>query len=99
MGLSPSSNELYIDIRNNKYTGKKDIYIKKQYQGVEKELIKWSKKEIVRFLKDIVCKGDDFVMETDFLTGLPLITKHIKNQDVDRNDLEKYDRCLCYCLC
>lgn len=88
MGLSPSSNELYIDIRNNKYTGKKDIYIKKQYQGVEKELIKWSKKEIVRFLKDIVCKGDDFVMETDFLTGLPLITKHIKNQDVDRNDLE-----------
>ena len=53
LGLSINENELYIDMRNNGKTGKKDITIKKQYQGIEKELIKWCSKKIIRFYKDI----------------------------------------------
>ena len=75
IGLSSINKELYVDIRNNKYTGKKDINILKQYQGLEKELIKWSSKKIVRFYKDVVCQGDEFQRPLDF-AGINKITKH-----------------------
>lgn len=88
LGLSIADSELYIDIRRNGKTGKQDINIKKQYQGVEKEMIKWSTKKIVRFKKDVICTGDDFEVETDWDTGLDRIVKHVKNNDVDRNKLE-----------
>lgn len=88
LGLTIRDNELYIDIRNNNKTGLKDINIKKQYQGLEKELIKWSSKKIVRFYKDIVCMGDDLEQEFNFLTGLTEIKKHKKDPNVDRNKLE-----------
>lgn len=87
IGLSSINKELYVDIRNNKYTGKKDINILKQYQGLEKELIKWSSKKIVRFYKDVVCQGDEFEIGVDFNTGINKITKHKKTTSIDRNNL------------
>ena len=88
LGLSIHENELYIDMRNNGKTGKKDITIKKQYQGIEKELIKWCSKKIVRFHKDIICVGDEFETEVDLSVGLETVLKHVKNRDIDRNKLE-----------
>ena len=87
IGLSSINKELYVDIRNNKYTGKKDINILKQYQGLEKELIKWSSKKIIRFYKDVVCQGDEFEIGVDFNTGITKITKHKKKNDIERNNL------------
>jgi len=88
LGLSIADNELYIDMRNNGKTGKKDINIKKQYQGIEKELVKWCKKPIVRFYQDIICKGDKFITKVDFETGLKKVLEHEINNDIDRNKLE-----------
>lgn len=88
LGLTIRDNELYIDIRNNGKTGLKDINIKKQYQGLEKELVKWCSKKIVRFYKDIVCAGDNLEKEFNFETGLTEIKKHEKDPKVDRNKLD-----------
>lgn len=88
LGLSISENELYIDMRNNGKTGMKEINIKKQYQGVEKELVRWCDKKIIRFYKDVICEGDEFESEVDFETGLEKVVKHIKNKNIDRNKLE-----------
>ncbi len=88
LGLSIADNELYIDMRNNGKTGKKDINIKKQYQGIEKELVKWCKKPIVRFYQDVICKGDKFITKVDFETGLKKVLEHEINNDIDRNKLE-----------
>lgn len=88
LGLTIRDNELYIDIRNNGKTGLKDINIKKQYQGLEKELVKWCSKKIVRFYKDIVCVGDNLEKEFNFETGLTEIKKHEKDPKVDRNKLD-----------
>ncbi len=83
-----SNAEIYPDIRKNGKTGKYEINIKKQYQGIEKELIRWCSKKIVRFLDGVICKGDEFETEVDFELGLEKIVKHKKNKSVDRNKLE-----------
>ena len=88
LGLSISDNEIYIDIRSNSKTGKKEINIKKQYQGIEKELVKWCNKKIVRFYQDVICVGDKFVTKVDFETGLKKVVEHEKNTNIDRNQLE-----------
>lgn len=88
LGFTTANNELYVVVRNNNTTGKKEIKIDKQYQAIEKELIKWSSKKIIRFLNDIVCKGDEVEKETDFLTGINRIVSHKKNKDIDRNVLD-----------
>jgi len=92
LGLTIRDNELYIDIRDNGKTGLKDINIKKQYQGLEKELVKWCSKKIVRFYKDIVCVGDNLEKEFNFETGLIEIKKHEKAPEkeigIDRNKLD-----------
>lgn len=88
LGLSIDDNEIYIDIRNNGKTGLKDINIKKQYFGLEKEIVKFCSKEVVRFYSDVICTNDEFVMETDFATGLQKVVKHNKDLNVDRNKLE-----------
>ncbi len=88
LGLSISDGELWIDIRKNSNTGLKNVTIKKQYQGIEKELIKWCKKPIVRFLDGIICEGDDFQTEKDFEKGLLKIVAHKENHKIDRNDLK-----------
>jgi hypothetical protein len=88
LGLSITENELYVDMRNNGKTGKKEINIKKQYQGIEKELIKWCSKKIIRFYGGIICEGDEFETEVDFETGIEKVVSHKKNKSVDRNKLE-----------
>ena len=86
--LSITDNELYVDIRKNGKTGLFDVTIKKQYQGIQKEIRKWSVKKIVRYLEDIICEGDEFETETDFNVGLRKVVKHVKNTNVNRNDLK-----------
>jgi hypothetical protein len=88
LGLTMSNAEIYPDIRKNGKTGKYEVNIKKQYQGIEKELIRWCSKKIVRFLDGVICKGDEFETETDFELGLKKVVKHKKNQNINRNDLE-----------
>lgn len=88
LGLSIQNNEIYFDIRNNSRTGKYDIAVLKQYQGLEKELVKWCSKEIVRFHRDIICDGDDLIRKFDYETGIEKIIDHKKNNDIDRNKLD-----------
>lgn len=90
LGLSTSDSEIYVDVRWNGKTGKQDVYIKKQYQGVEKEIIKYCSKPIDHFKRGIICVGDEFEVEEDFETGYDKVTKHIKNPNktLDRNLLD-----------
>ena len=64
------------------------LQVKKQYQGIDKELIKWCSKSIVRFLSGVICQGDEFETDVDFETGLEKSRETQKNNSVDRNKLE-----------
>jgi hypothetical protein len=90
LGLSTSDGEIYVDVRFNGKTGKNDVFIKKQYQGVEKEIIKYCTKKIDHFKRGVICVGDEFEIEEDFETGYDKVTKHKKNPDknLDRNLLD-----------
>lgn len=90
--LSINEQELFLDIRNDKNTGLKTVKISRQYQGEEKLMRRYCTKKIVRFKKDIVCKGDVFETVEDFDLGITRIVKHIKNNDVDRNKFENIDQ-------
>lgn len=91
LGLSCEEKELYIDVRKNQNKGdKKDIAIKKQYQGIQKEMINFSCRKIERFRTDIVCSKDEFMTEVDFATGLEKIVKH-KKYEADNYDRNKLD--------
>lgn len=87
LGLS-MEDKLYVELRNNNKTGKKDIWIKPQYQALEKLMVKFFSKPILRFKEDVVCLGDEIIEEEDFNTGLTHITKHDRNTKIDRNKLE-----------
>ncbi len=88
LGLSMAEGEVFLDCRNNKHSNLMNISLKKQYQGVRKELIKFCSKKIVRFYSDVICTGDVFEKEVDFSTGYERVVKHDKNKDIDRNKLE-----------
>lgn len=90
LGLSTSDGEIYVDVRSNSKTGKHDVTIKKQYQGVEKEIIKFCSKKIDHFKRGVICVGDEFEIEEDFETGYDKVTKHKKTPDknLDRNLLD-----------
>lgn len=90
LGLSTSDGEIYVDVRYNSKTGKQDVAIKKQYQGVEKEIIKFCSKKVDHFKRGVICVGDEFEIEEDFETGYDKVTKHKKNPDknIDRNLLD-----------
>lgn len=90
LGLSTSESEIYIDIKYNKNTNKHDMYIKKQYQGIEKEIVRYCTKKISHFKSGVICIGDEFEVEEDFETGYDKVIKHIKNSDkaLDRNLLD-----------
>lgn len=90
--LSINEQELYLDIRNNKDTGLKDVKIARQYQGIQKLMTRYCTKKIVRFLEGIVCKGDEFQTSIDFSTGIERVIKHNKNNNVDRNKLENIEK-------
>ena len=85
-----SNDHLYIDLRNNSSTGKKDIMIKGQYQTYEKlmRLYFMKKDTIKRFKSDVICNGDELVKEEDFETGLTKLCKHTRNISIDRNKLD-----------
>lgn len=80
LGLSLHDNDFYVDIRNNRNTGGKDIALWIQYQGQEKILMKYCSKGggITKILTDVVLEGEEFEYETDFRTGEDIITKHKK---------------------
>mgnify|MGYP001315909450 CR=1 FL=1 len=90
LGLSTSDGEIYVDVRFNGKTGKNDVFIKKQYRGVEKEIIKYCTKKIDHFKRGVICVGDEVEIEEDFETGYDKIVKHKKNPDknLDRNLLD-----------
>lgn len=87
LGLS-MEDKLYPDVRNNSKTGKKDIHIKPQYQALEKLMVRFFSKPILRFKEDIVCIGDEVLEEEDFYTGLNRIVGHKRNFSIDRNKLD-----------
>ena len=90
--LSINEQELYLDIRNNKDTGLKTVKISRQYQGIQKLMTRYCSKKIVRFKDGIVCSGDIFEIEDDFDSGLTVIKKHIKNNDIDRNNFANIEK-------
>jgi hypothetical protein len=106
--LSAAEKEIYPDIRKAyevtvKQNGKDvimpmyTIAISKQYQGVQKELVRHYKNgnKIDNFKQGVVCVGDEFVTEEDFATGHDRIIRHIKNPkllDADRNKLENIEK-------
>ena len=68
--LSVAEKELYLDIRNNSKTGLKTVTISRQYQGIQKLMMQYCAKKVVRFMDGIVCEGDDFSVKTDFDSGM-----------------------------
>ena len=92
MQLSLQEKELYIDVRNNKNTGLKDVTISRQYQAIQKLMTRYSKKKIVRFVDGIVCTGDTFKISRDFTTGLTKIVAHEYNENIDRSKLQNIQK-------
>lgn len=83
LGLSLNDKEIWLDIRNNTKAGKKDINIKIQYQGEEKLLSKFCKKNdgVKNIIKDVILDGEELVQKRDFKTGDYEIIDH-KIQDI-----------------
>lgn len=94
LNLQLENSEIFIDIRNNGKTGLKDINLKLQYQGLEKLMTRYctfGDKKIVRFYKDVICKGDKIVEKPNLSTGLLELKDHeyFVTDDVEyRNKLE-----------
>lgn len=86
--LSFQEGEIYIDTRNNKNTGKIDIAVRKQYQGIMKLASRWIRKDmkIVDWTDRIVCTGDTFSYDFDFSTGEYKIN-YKENTNVDHTNL------------
>ena len=94
LNLQLENQELFIDIRNNGKNGIKDINLKLQYQGLEKLMTRYCTfggKQIIRFYKDVICKGDKIIEKPNLKTGLLELKDHeyFETEDVDyRNKLE-----------
>lgn len=94
LNLQLENQEIFIDIRNNGKTGLKDINLKLQYQGLEKLMTKYctfGDKKIVRFYKDVICKGDKIVEKPNLSTGLFELKEHeyFETDNIEyRNKLE-----------
>lgn len=88
LGLNAVSDKLYIDIRFNSKTDKRNIIIRPQYQTIEKLMRKYCARQIIRFKEDVICVGDKLVVKENFVTGLDEIHEHIRNEDIDRNDID-----------
>lgn len=94
LNLQLENQEIFIDIRNNGKTGLKDINLKLQYQGLEKLMMRYccfGDKKIVRFYKDVICKGDKISEKPNLATGLLELKDHeyFETDDIEyRNKLE-----------
>ena len=62
----------------------KDVFIKKQYQGIEKEIVQFCTKNIVRFKRFVVLKDEKLLIEEDFKTGKDIIVG-IENKREDHD--------------
>ena len=87
LGLT-AEDKLWVDIRNNKSKAKKDIFIKPQYQTLEKLMVMYFTYHIVRFKTEVICIGDELEKEEDFKTGLTMLKGHKRNTNIDRNKYE-----------
>lgn len=91
LNLAIENQEIFIDIRNNSKTGLQDINLKMQYQGIEKLMMNYCSKKIVRYYKDVICKGDKIKERPNLETGVFEIKEHeyFETNDIDyRNKLE-----------
>ena len=88
--LSFQDGEIYIDVRNNKDTGKKDVRVMKQYQGIRKLAARWIRPDmkIVDWKDGVVCDGDTYSYEYDYMTGTSIL-KYKANPNVNHDDLTK----------
>lgn len=106
--LSIAEGEIYLDIRNvyeprpkTDTSPKKLLYklvkISRTYQGMQKLLMTYCSKDIVRFKDGIVVDGDTFEAVDDFDTGITKI-KHIKNLAANRTNYNaiKYAYAIAY---
>lgn len=95
LGLSLNDKEIWLDIRNNTKAGKKDINIKVQYQGEEKLLSKFCKKNdgVKNIIKDVILEDEELVQKRDFKTGDYEIIDHkipdILNRNISFKNKEK----------
>lgn len=78
---------LYPELRQNGKTGMVDIRIKPQYQTLEKLIVKYCSKKIIKFKTEVICKNDVFETEFDWTTGQEKVVKFEKGEDRNPNDL------------
>ena len=93
LGLSLNESELYLDLRNNSRTGKKDVNLKMQYQGEEKLLIKYCDLHggITKIVKDVVMEGEELTYSRDMATGDIKVTDH-KIPNIFKRDISYENR-------
>lgn len=88
LGIDCTTDHLYADIRMNSKTGLYDIKIKGQYQTIEKLMVHYCKKTIIKFKTRVMCIGDKLETHEDWVTGEDKIVDFIPNKAIDRNKLE-----------
>lgn len=89
LGVDCSTDKLYSDIRANNKTGMYDIKVKAQYQTVEKLMILYCRKRIVKFRTEVICIGDELKTHFNYETGEEKIIDFIKNPKANRNSLDE----------
>ena len=87
LGVSYTDDKLYPDIRKNNSTKKNDVKIKGQYQTVEKLMIKFCRKNIIKFKTEVMCIGDELKTDFNYVNGEEKIISFNKNTQIDRNKL------------
>lgn len=88
LGVDCSTDKLYADIRRNGNTGLYDIKVKGQYQTIEKLMVQYCKKTIIKFKTRVMCIGDKLETHENWETGEDKIVDFIPNKNIDRNKLE-----------
>ncbi len=78
---------LYPELRQNGKTGMVDIRIKPQYQTLEKLIVKYCSKKIIKFKTEVICKNDVFETDFDWATGQEKVIKFEKGAERNPNDL------------
>ena len=89
LGVDCSTDKFYSDIRANNKTGMYDIKVKAQYQTVEKLMILYCRKRIVKFRTEVICIGDELKTHFNYETGEEKIIDFIKNPKANRNSLDE----------
>lgn len=88
LGIDSSTDKLYADIRRNGNTGMYDIKVKGQYQTIEKLMVKYCRKPIIKFKTRVLCIGDKLETHENWATGEDKIIDFTQNNQIDRNDLK-----------